>query len=207
MYLDYGHSLSLNSQREYEFEDGRREVRRIGSAQQDLRVGLIGRIPFGSVDRPQLRLLLGFGYFDYQIDDRDYPLDTEITENYRDSNPYIPSFTYSSIDIGLDFRVPIHQGLLWPYTSLVYRAGLSAGTADQVLGTDSTINGVDWELGLHVELPYGIRLAVALNLVWYGVNFNGQSPDLTDTIWVGTYPGQSSDDLVLRLRLGAGWSF
>jgi hypothetical protein len=207
LYFDYGHSLSLNSQREYEFTDGTRQVRRIDSSQQDLRVGLVGRIPFGSVDRPQLRILAGFGWFDFFVDDTDYPIDEDINQDYRDSNPYLPAFTYSSFDVGLDFRVPIRRGMLWPYTSLMYRIGLGAGQADEILGTDSTINGVDWEIGLHVELAYGIRIAVAMQLVWYGITFDGNAPDLAGSLWEGTFPGNTADDLILRLRLGVGWAF
>ena len=46
-----------------------------------------------------------------------------------------------------------------------------------------------------------------MQLVWYGITFDGTAPDLAGSLWEGTFPGNTADDLILRLRLGVGWAF
>ena len=224
VYFDYGHSLVLDTVREYSREQIPSEenpnppdesfTQPIDTSQQDFRVGVAGRLPLGGPVRPQLRGLIGVSYYEYYLDDSDYPPRVNEAENWRltvshqRTTPYLPAFSYTSFDIAVEFRYPFLDGMLWPYVSVAYRAGMHAGQADDVLGTDSTIHGVDGEIGLHVELPYGIRLYGAAELIWYGVYFDGESPDLpVGHLWGDTPPGGFSRDIILRLRVGAGWSF
>jgi hypothetical protein len=79
---------------------------------------------------------------------------------------------------------------------------------EEVLATSSLIQGVDWELGLHVELPFGIRLTGAFELLWYGVTYSGEAPELPPGhLWGATSPAERSRDTILRFRVGAGWAF
>jgi hypothetical protein len=217
LYFDYGHSLSVKSQREYETPedaDGNytRFVVEIGTSQQDLRAGLVYRlpIPMGRPTAPQLRFMLGYSMYDFFLEDSDYPQDVEVRIRYRESNPYLPAYRYHAFDVGLEFRMPI-RGFIFPYTSLTYRAGLSSGQAERIYGADSSINGVDWELGVRVEIGLGIRILFATDLIWYGTTFAGIfSPENAEeaAIWGGDIvPGDTSSDLVFRLRLGVGWAY
>ena len=217
MYIDYGHSLSVTSQREYETPedaDGnyQRFVVEIGTSQQDVRAGLVYRlpIPMGRPTAPQLRFMLGYSMYDFFLEDEDYPTDVEVRIRYRESNPYLPAFRYHAFDLGLEFRMPI-RGFIFPYTSLMYRAGLSAGQAERVYGAESSINGVDWELGVRVEIGLGIRIGFSTELIWYGTTFAGSfSPeDETEaSIWgASIVAGDSASDLIFRLRIGVGWAF
>ncbi len=210
LYFDYSHSLAVSSQREYVTADGDSRIVRIGTSQQDLRVGAIGRIPISGPLGPQFRLFAGFGMYEFSLDDSAYPPDFEVSPQYHDSNPYLPTYTYLSIDVGAYFHYPFLDGMLRPYLSLAYRLGLSAGQAGEVFATQTSVNGVQGELGLVVELGWGIRLAAAMELIYYGTAYAGQvdwSGAPAEEIWAGTHQGEWSDDTVLRLRLLAGWSF
>lgn len=218
LYAEYGHSLSVRSQRQYETPedpatgDYQTFLVDLDTSQQDLRIGLMYRlaIPPGSPRGPELRFMVGYGLYDYYINDADYPQDAEVRLRYRDSNPYLPAFRYHSIDAGLELRVPI-RGFIFPYTGIFYRAGLGSGQAARIYGIDSSTNGVDWEAGVRVEVGYGIRFTLSTDLIWYGTTFAGDfAPENEEEalIWGGDIvPGDRSSDLVFRLRLGAGWSF
>ncbi len=224
LYFDYGHSLVVGTSRVYLREEIPTEEnpnppdeefsQAIDTMQQDVRVGLMWRLPIGGPQRPQFRFMAGFGYYEYYLDDGDYPPRVNEEENWRltvrhqRTTPYLPAFAYSSIDLGAEFRFYALDGMLIPYTTLLYRGGLDAGQADDLLANDASIHGVDWEIFTLVELAYGIRLAVAMQLIWYGVYFSGVRADLPPGhLWGDTPPGESSSDTILRFRVGAGWSF
>ena len=78
----------------------------------------------------------------------------------------------------------------------------------QVLSTDTTVQGLDFELGLHAELPYGIRLFGSFEVIWYRATYSGERPHLPDgSLWSDVLPGEYSNDVIIRFRLGAGWAF
>lgn len=217
LFAEYGHSLSVRSQREYQTPDNpsvpvQSFVVELDTIQQDFRIGIMYRlaIPPGSPRGPELRFMVGYGLYDYFIDDADYPTDAEVRDRYRASNPYLPAFTYHSIDAGLELRIPI-RGFIFPYTGIFYRAGLGAGQAARIYGIDASVNGVDWEAGVRVEVGYGIRFTLSTDLIWYGTTFAGDfapEDEPEALIWGGDIiPGDRSSDLVFRLRVGAGWSF
>lgn len=214
LYLSYGHSISVSSQREY-VREGTNELfeQQIGTSQQDLRVALMYRLafPFDNADGPQLRFMVGFGWYEFALDDSDYPQNNEITRGYRDSNPYLPTFAYTSFDFGLHFRMPI-RSFIFPYTTIQYRAGMSSGQAERVYGHESSINGVLWDLGVAIELGVGIRLIAGLELIWYQTKFAGEfRPESEEEAYIwgvnSDTLGDTSTDLVMRLNLGIGWSF
>lgn len=224
LYFDYGHSLVLSTNRDYLREEIPTEEnpnppdeqfsQTIDTTQQDFRLGLMWRFALSGPQSPQFRVMAGFGYYEFYLDDSDYPPRVNEAENWRltvrhqRTTPYLPAFTYSTIDLGLEFRFFALDGMLIPYTSLLYRGGLSAGAADDLLGNDSSSHGVDWELGVHVELAYGIRLAASMQLIWYGVFFSGEEAALPPGhMWGDTPPGEQTSDTILRFRIAAGWSF
>lgn len=224
LYVDYGHSLVLSTTREYLREEIPTEEnpnppnesfsQTIDTFQQGLRIGAVGRIPLGGPDRPQLRARVGYGLYEFFLDDRDYPPSVNegenwrLTERHKRTNPYLPALAYSTFDVGVELRYPLLEGKLIPYTSIAYQIGGGTGQMEEVLATGSTINGVDWELGLHAELPYGIRVYGTFQLIWYGVRYTGEAPDLPPGhLWGATDPAESSSDTIIRFRVGAGWAF
>lgn len=218
LYINYSHSLKVTSQRDYRREPDNPGdtpepfTQEIGTVQQDLRLGLIYRLalPPDSPSGVQLRFMFGFGYYQFELDDQDYPTDAEVTLRYHESNPYLPSFTYSSLDIGLQLRIPIRD-FIFPFTTLQYRATLSAGQAQRVFGDDTTIHGIDWELGVAIELGLGIRLLAGMELIWYQTLFAGEfSPENEEEarLWgASVVAGDTASDIVLRFNIGAGWSY
>ncbi len=212
LWADYGHSISVTSQREYRTPTDETYTEEIPTVQQDFRIGLMYRlaIPYNQPTGVQIRFMAGFGFYEFSLDDTTYPLDSDIHQDYRSSNPYLPTFKYTSFDVGLQLRIPI-LGFIFPYTNFFYRATLGSGQADRIYGDLSSINGIDWELAVAVELGLGIRIQAGIELIWYQTVFAGEfAPEDEEerSIWEeGNIAGDTATDLVFRLRLGIGWAF
>jgi hypothetical protein len=224
LYADFARSLNLKTSKDYEGVDSNSLRVWVPTYQQDLRAGIVARIPLGSPVRPQFRVAAGVGFFELFLDDEAYPDDREITLAFRPANPYIPSFAYLTADVGLELRIPFRiepLAYIFPYSSVFYRRGIDyfnrvvAGAdvisqAARVYGVSAAVNGVDWELGARLELALGIRIHVAFNLLWYGTDFAGNADyasEEEEALWNQTALGNRAQEMLVRLRLGVGWSF
>lgn len=219
LYFEYGRSVSLSSKRVFESseepppgEDPEEFDVFVDTVQQDFKVGLVYRIPmpFRSPTGPQLRLMFGAGYYEFSFDHTDWPDDDDVSSRFRDSNPYLAAFSYLSIDSGLELRIPV-RGIAFPFLSVLYRAALRAGQANRIYGLDSTIHGVNAELGVRLEPGAGVRFILAADLIWYLSTFDGEftpEDEAERQLWdTDAFPGDNASDFIIRLRMGFGWSY
>lgn len=203
VYFAYDHSLYGESIKDYKAQDTEEPFTvNIGTSQYDLMLGLVGRIPFLGYGGPEIRLYAGYGIYEFSLNESDYPQDSEISDDYDLTNPYLPTYTYSSIDFGFGFRYPFLLGgpyAITPGLKFLYRYGLSVGNAD-VFGKDTSSTGIDFKIGIDFDFDYGISISPDFEILWYSTTFGGDY----DNYWT---EGSDSTDLIVRAGLNLGWKY
>jgi hypothetical protein len=189
---------------------------KIDMVQQDFKLHLLGRVPFPRRQESHLLLALGAGLYQVALDQSDYPDDAKLDREDRPSNPYLPTFTYLTLDLGVTVKVALARWV-FPFVSVLGRYGVDKGyyplsQASRVFGARNNVLAVEGELGLQFRLPRGFRITASGQVLWFRTYYATDNRQRLRTneqgIWdVDPVFGSRADDLVVRTRLALGWAY
>jgi hypothetical protein len=232
---EYGHSLRVVTARDYRlapYADGNREncttdgggglTCQIDTFQQDFKAHLLGWIPLPRPAGAYVVLALGTSMYQYSLDQNDYPEDELLVPEHQRSNPYLPTFTYLTADLGGTVHLPIKPWLV-PYLSLLVRYGVDKvrydiashypiSQASRIYGIRNELVGLKSELGIRFRLPLGFQISGSLQVMWWRtmyaeLNLHRLRDSEEEAIWNDALVfGNVADDIVVRLRLAIGWA-
>lgn len=213
IYFAFAHSLVVESKKRYKMADESEKVFNITTSQYEISTGIIGRIPFIGKMGPQLNLFFGYSRYEFNFDEGSYPKDDDLSDLYKYTNPYLPTFTYDGLALGLGFKYIVGLGKsssIAPYFRFFYKYIIDIGRAGTALAEKwESGHGIEFSIGTDLIFAYGIFIQPQIDILWYSSEFNGE--ETRDPDWMTRNSPDSSakesKDLIVRGVVNIGWQY